>query len=317
MKSFKFLAVALGVFAIATSTATATTLYGEAFNSSAADVTILEQPDTTTNFVDYSNFTVGSTSFSIPESPRMIPGSDPTRGILIRANSDDATPREAAVNIIAGNVPITFTGNYRVSFDAYMNVPILDDGMGGVTLPGGSTEQLLWGVGTGDFIVEARNTRNSGTLGTWGWLDNENGYGTEDAAIFENGTELADLGDTQGLEAIPFNAAFEAPIVPDAPNNAAGNQWVEVDVDVVNGNVSVYFKGPTAAQRVLFFSEASAATEGAVMLGYEDPFSSITTEPDGMWGLFDNFVVTQIPEPSSALLGLFGLGWTLLARRKR
>ena len=147
-------------------------------------------------------------------------------------------------------------------------------------------------------------------MGTWGWLAGENGYGTEDAAIFENGTELADLGDTQLGEDAPFNAAFDMPVTPGAPNNAAANQWVEVDILVVGGNVSVNFNG------VEFFNQDSAATDGFAMLGYEDPFGSITSAPDGMFGLFDNFVVKEVPEPASAGLLLFGL-FGLVARRRR
>ena len=41
-------------------------------------------------------------------------------------------------------------------------------------------------------------------------IGTENGYGTEDAAIFENGTELNDLGDTQLGEDAPFNEAFDS-----------------------------------------------------------------------------------------------------------
>ncbi len=312
--TLKNIALSLSIIFLGVSSVSAAVLYSEAFESSAANVTILQQPDTTVQFLDYGNMTIGSTSYSIPESPRMITGSTDTRGVLIRANSDDATNLAAAVNIIAGNTPMSFSGDYQVSFDAYMSIdPIVDtDGDGVVDLPSGSTEQLLWGVGTSNSVPEARNTRNSGVEGTWGWLAGENGYGTEDAAIFMDGTELADLGDTQTGESVPFNLAFDSPITPGAPNNAPGNSWVEVDIFVQGGSVQVLYNG------VEFFNESSSATDGYAMLGYEDPFASTTNSPDGMWGLFDNFVVQEIvPEPNAGLLSLYGLGFILAVCRRR
>ncbi len=123
MNSIKTLC-ALSLVALLATSATAATLYSEAFDSLAADVTVLQQPDTTVDYVDYSNFTVGNLNFSIPESPRMVPGSADTRGVLLRANKDDDNPAAAAVNIIAGNSPLFLSGDYSVSFDMYMNVPV-------------------------------------------------------------------------------------------------------------------------------------------------------------------------------------------------
>lgn len=252
--------------------------FAEDFDSQAtAFVTIQSQPDTTVTFVDYSNMTVGSTSFSLPEAPRPIGGSAPTRGVLVRANITGGAA--AAVNILAGNTPVSFSGRYRLSFDAWQNVPTSP-------VPGGSTEQLLWGVGLDTTApIEARNTRLSGTMGVWGWLCGDNGYGTEDAAIFQDGTELADLGDTQTGEGVPFNEAFDQPLVPGAPNHAAANQWVRVDVEVDPSGVRVFFNG------VEFFNQPGLSPRGFAMIGYEDPFGSVGTDPDGQWCVFDNFRV--------------------------
>ncbi len=304
-------ASALTIGVLVSSSSAVTIFYSEAFDTSAANVTVLSQPDTTVSYVNYGNMTIGSTNFMLPESPRMIAGSAATRGILLRANADDATSAPAAVNVLAGNVPQQFSGDYCLSYDMYLSVsPITQNPDGSFSLPSGSTEQGLWGVGVGDSIVEARNTRFSGTKGTWGWIDGENGYNFEDASIWEDGTNLAQLGDTQLFQDVFFNAAFPNPIVPDAPNGAAGNSWVEVDVVVQGGEVAVFYNG------VEFFREASSATNGAVMFGYEDPFGSISNSPDGMWGLFDNFVIKEVPEPNAGLLAL-ALALPLLATRRR
>lgn len=279
-----------------TGAAMAGTVFAEPFDSAAADVTINAQPDTSATFVDYSNFSVFGTNFSIPEAPRPVAGGAATRGVLAQANISAGVA--AGLNILAGATPINFTGDYTMSFDAYMNLNTNP-------FPSGSTEQMLWGVGTDNADpIEARNNRGSGAVGTWGWLANENGYGTEDAALNEGDTELADLGDTQTGEGAPFDAAFDDLL--GGVHAAPALQWIRVDIEVAGGNVNVLFND------VLFFSEASASTDGFAMLGYEDPFSSVSDQPDHQWALFDNFTV--VPEPASLTLLLIGVG--LLGRRR-
>jgi hypothetical protein len=253
--------------------------FAEGFDSQAtANVTEVAQPDTTVTYVDYSNMTVGATTWSLPEAPRRIPGSAATRGVLIQCNTD-STPAATAVNLIAGSTPILFSGRYRLSFDAWINVPI--------PIPSGGTEQLLWGVGVDNITpIEARNNRGAGTAGIYGWICGENGYGTEDACINDGDFELADLGDLQPGESVPFNEAFDSGI-PGTANNCAGNRWVRVDIDTDATGTRVYFNGYE------FFNEPNGiAQPGYAMIGYEDPFSSISASPDGQWGLLDNFRVT-------------------------
>lgn len=275
-------------------TAGAGTLYAEPFNDANANVAVNQQADTIVSYVDYSNMTIGGTNFSIPEAPRPVAGGAATRGVLMQANL--ANGAAAGINMLAGKTPMSFTGDYTVSFDAYLNVEIPP--------PSGGTEQLLWGVGNDNAgSIESRNTRNDGAMGTWGWLATENGYGTEDAAIFLDGTELADLGDTQPGEDGPFNAAFINDI--GGPNADPAAEWIRVDIEVAGGNVRVLYNG------VVFFDQPSVGTDGFAFLGYEDPFSSISAGPDSQWGLFDNFTV--VPEPAS--LALFALGLPLLRRR--
>lgn len=300
-------------------------LFSETFDDASADVKINAQADTAAEFVDYS-------TLGIPEAPRTVSGAA-TSGVKLQGNISAGTA--SGVNVVAGASPVAFSGNYRVSFDSWQN-------LNNNPFPSGSTEQLLWGIGTDDAdVIEARNTRNSGAMGTWGWLAGENGYGTEDTAIFENGVELADLGDTQTFEDTNFNLAFPCHAdgnptdgSAEPPNGAPINDWVQVDIDVLdNGdgtsNVAVYFNF------VEFFSETvdSASASGFAMLGYEDPFGSVNSDPENSFGLYDNFVVTAdpsgvptgtiplptgcaVPEPATGLLSLCGLIGLLAARRK-
>ncbi|MCA8977755.1 MAG: hypothetical protein KDC98_23725 [Planctomycetes bacterium] len=251
--------------------------YAEGFDSQAtADVTITAEPDTNYMFVDYGNMTIGSTTFSVPEAPRKIPGSAPTRGILMQVNLTAVAPK--SVNVFAGVVPYTFAGRYRLSFDAWINVP--------VPFPGGSTEQLLYGVGTDGNVILGRHTIASNPLGVWGWLAGENGYSSEDAVICEGGFRLENFGDQQiGYEHF-FDDAFDQ-ASGSALHNTPCNQWVRVDIDVDGANIRTYYNG------IEFHNQTVITLPiGYAMLGYEDPFSSLGTLPDAQWGLFDNFRVT-------------------------
>ncbi|MFO1078225.1 MAG: hypothetical protein U1E73_10945 [Planctomycetota bacterium] len=252
----------------------------EGFDSQAsANVTVLSEPDTAVMFVDYSNMTIGTTSFTIPEAPRRIPGSAATRGVLIQANLTAALP--AAVNILAGTTPIPFSGRYRVSFDCWINVP--------VPLPGGSTEQLLWAVSSDGLTPnECRHNLATGALGVYGWLAGENGYATEDAVIAEGPLRLDRLGDQIAGQEHFFDDAFDEAILT-AVHNTPANHWTRVDIDVDGTTVRVYYNG-------IQFHNVTAAIPpaGFAMIGYEDPFGSLGTQPDAQWGLFDNFRV-QLP----------------------
>lgn len=307
--------------------------YSEGFDSAAADIKINQEADTAVSFVDYGNFTRGGSTFMIPEAPRQVAGSAATSGLVLEANLTAGAA--AGINVLAGATPVNFSGDYRLSYDVWLNE-------NNMPFPSGSTEALLWGVGNDDMPpIESGANRGSGAIGTYGWLNNENGGATEDAAINENDAELADLGDTQTFENVPFDAAFPCnadgtPSTPDAdpPNGAPMLDWVQVDIDVRdNGdgtsNVGVYFNF------VEFFSEnvANASVNGFAMLGYEDRFGSVNSDPDNTFGLFDNFTVSPnpmgpptgtipdptgciIPEPSGGLILLMGLAVSTLFRRR-
>jgi hypothetical protein len=259
--------------------------YAEGFDSQAsANVTILAEPDTAVTFVDYSNMTFGTATFSIPEAPRRVPGSAASRGVVLQANLTAAVT--SAVNILAGSTPIQFSGRYRVSFDAWINVPN--------PLPTGSTEQLLWGVSVdGVPPIECRHNLALGASGVYGWLAGENGYSSEDSVVCDGGLRIAQRGDQQTGNSVYFNDAFNQPVVGGV-TNAPANQWVRVDIDVDAAGVRVYYNG------IEFHSVTPAMTPGFAMLGYEDPFSGLGSNKNAQWGLFDNFRVTT-PNGTGAL----------------
>ena len=278
-------------------------LFSEGFDSSAANVKVNRSTVSAVDYVSYANLTVGATNFAISEAPSKVAGSAATQGVLMRVNHTGmpgGTGSPAAINMLAGATPVAYSGNYAVSYDVYMNTSNPNEI--------GSTQQALFGLGTNnDVTLEASFNRSvAGITGTWGWLTNENGA-AEDAAINQNGTELADIGDTDsqdvqaGISPNLFNQAFPRTTVPTI-NASAARQWVHVELRNVQGQVSVLFNG------VKFFGNSkdpnisSTATSGFAMLGFEDRFASIAVQPDLAWALFDNFVVREV---SATTPGIF------------
>ncbi len=258
--------------------AEAQVLFKEGFNSApTANVLQNSETDTIVQFVDYSSFVVGAENFSIPEAPNMVTGSAATSGVLMRANLVNGAP--AIINFIAadapGGTPISFSGNYRLTFDMWLSVRV-PVGLGG-------TEQLVYGIGHDGGVPLGRSNRLQNTVGTWGWVATELGYSTEDAVIYENTTELERLGNTQVGQEQPFVDAFGG-----NPDQAPANAWTEVDVLSMDGNVQVRYNG------VLFHDVASSATSGFAVAGYEDAFDSLAEFPDFQWGILDNMVVEAI-----------------------
>lgn len=310
----KCFAAAFAVVLMATNAmATGEVLFSEGFDSDAANVKVNQSPDSAVEFVDYSNFTVGATNFSIPEAPKMVAGSAATKGILVTVNQGDDVAAAEAVNILAGLDPIAFSGNYLVNFDVYMSTHT----------GSGTTEQALYGVGTNDddTLEAAQNRNNDGTglaKGTWGWITGENGAGTEDFAVNIDDVELADIGDGNVADATYapqlFNTAFEETSL-ETTNNSAALQWVSVAVQVYDGEVSVALNNTQFFPNAKGNPDVTFTTDGFAMLGYEDRFSSISDPADLTWAVFDNFTVRAIPEPSSVVLLL--MGCCGLVRRRR
>lgn len=276
----------------------ATTASAQFFTDGLDDVsawTVATQADSTAAVVDYS-------TLGIPEAPNMVAGSGATTGVRFDANLTAGSA--SAANIIGavsgGNADLALS-TYEVQFDMWINV--------GVPIPSGGTEQGLWGIARTNSTALGRNNRVADGDGIWGWIAGENGYGTEDAAIFDGSTELADLGDTQPGEDVKFNNAFTSNF---GSADAPANSWVTVKISVNNGEVITSFND------VQFFRESGLVTAGDVMIGYEDPFGSLSGDPANQFGIIDNVIIDDmvtIPEPTSlALLGLGGLA--MLCRRR-
>lgn len=287
--------------ALSASAVRAGTLFSEGFDTEETSrVSVLRRSSSDMAYVDYSDFgrsapsAGGSTlRVHIPEAPNRIAGSAATRGVVLSALYDGP---ERSIFLLAadaaGGVPILFTGNYRVRFDMWLSMDPAN------TNKSGTTEGGMWTVNAPGGVAPARFYRSSST-GNWGWLDTDGDLGTAsgDAAFFTNGTPIQLL--ENGTDSPLFSSAFPqaSPFI-----NTAANQWTAVEISVAGTHIRVKFNGVT------FFDQDTTLTEGFAGLGYDDIVSSSTpggggsVSPNWQFGVFDNFVVDEIPDlPSLAV----------------
>ncbi len=251
-------------------------LYTEGFDSEeSAKVEEQATSDAIVRYVDYANLTVGAEQFELPEAPNQLEGSAPTRGVFFQMNLSAGAPN--AANLFAADGPggnvIEFSGNYRLTYDAYISVA--------TPIPSGGTEQILWGLGLDDQI-HARHLREGAEplQGIWGWTAGENGYRSEDSTIYDGESLLEQKAD--GDSGALWGRAY--------PTGLPRGAWVQVQVEVVKNEARVFYN------EVLFHSVAvpEAVSQGRVMFGYEDAFGSISGAQDFQWGIIDNVQVETV-----------------------
>ncbi len=281
-------------------------LFSEGFNDEAS-AKVLSNSGTgmIIQYVDYSLMTVGETAHHIPEAPRHIEGTLPTRGVLLRVNYP-ASPAvvQRIVNLAAadssGLQRLVLTDNYRLKFDFYLRLSPAVTLAGGVPTNTGTTEQMLWGVGYNAITPMGRGTIGTRGSGVWGWLSTEGGYsaanGSDASICTDTAVVMGRNMDLLGLDtATYFSPAFGADASP-VPN-APANQWVEATITVRGGQVTVQYM---AAGRVAtkFYENIPGTVGGGAMVGYEDSASSASFAPDQQWMLLDNMVVEDLPPPT-------------------
>jgi len=325
MKKIAFSLAALTA-AVTVSSASANVLFQDGLDN-LSNFTLSPPTDATAQIVDYSSFSVphplgAPVIRSHPEAPRPVSGSAATTGLMFTAN-DSGGPgfTGAAAGMSATTTTATFSGTYQLSFDMYLSV---GNGVTEFFPDVGSTEQAGAAVGRSNTtsIDSGWFERASGD-GVVTWITDENGFGSADAGLWNDGVEIMRRGDTKtSPEGATFNADLWNSAFPDGTNfgvnQTPANTWVEGDIAVTdqgdgNSRVSVFYNG------VRFFTSIvpNADVAGAVSIGYQDPFSSISSQPDFQYGIFDNVTVSDtvtVPEPAS--LALLGLGGIAMLRRR-
>ena len=241
--------------------------------------------------------------------PIPLPPSGATTALRITVNKDSAagSGAGAAVNLYPTNV--TFSGNYSVRFN--MN---LIEGSG---FPASSTEGAMFGINhsaqatnwwAGSAILSgwgAANTNVWESDGIWYWVSADNQYsGGNYLAYTGAGGKLPNTGwqlitaktAASFVNAFPTNV-FTTLGGPGLVANGSyfniltANNWSDVEIKQFKGVVTLLIdKTP-----IIAYTNATSFTNGTLMLGYEDPFSSVGTLDASVY--FSNLRVVAIGVP--------------------
>ncbi len=303
-------------FLFSLSSANATTLYLDNMESAAGwGVNAFggpPAPDVAAMFgYDYS-------ADGIPEAPNSQGGDAATTGVKLEANLVDP-PGAAGYTLYP--VGQNFTGPYQLRFDVWMNYDA-DERINGAS--SGTTEFIGGGIGydntTPDIGIGAQliATGDGGSASDW--------------RAFGDGTFLSNDDMTGGSRNgfIPYYSDFLVGVAPPVgqaqtafPTGVAGSpgfQWVTFEINTFNGRSEVFIEKPGGDRLQIavinLLGTAPYTSDGNIGLYYADLFSSVTARPDLTFGLIDNVVVTEIPEPTAALLAVFAAASCLSIRRR-
>lgn len=255
-------------------------------NSTSGDGT----PDSVSTFA-FDYITAG-----LPLAPRSQAGDIGGLRFAVNETSDDAG---AADHITAFYNAAIGVPAYTMKVDMYM----------GVESASGTTEFAHIGVGSDGTDFNSIFTPIAGD-GQFISITGEGGS-SSDYRHFVSGTPVNDGDGSYLNSANTTNATGDTyqAIFPSPPSQFAGspgNQWATVTISV-NPNRVLYSVNGTP----IIIAE-NAETAGFVSLGYTDPFSSVGPH----FVVYDNLVVTEVPEPTTCALAVLALGGLLLKARK-
>jgi PEP-CTERM motif len=299
--------LAVTVGALASAPAMSAVLFQDQMTNAAAWGTNVSSPDNLATFA--YNYSVDG----IPEAPNSQGGDTATSGLKLESNLDAVASAEYQSLYPLGQ---NFVGVHQLRFDAWMNLSLT-----GV----GTTEFIGGGIGydgvTADIASGAQMmaTGDGGSSNDWRAFKSPPQFFIPDAAMA--------AGTHQGSD--PYYANFlpsvAAPAVQGVGSSIAGSpgfQWITVQITTFNGKVEIAIEKPGGTQLSIVdydcndLSDGSGGctTAGNISLFYADFFSSISADPAAQFGLIDNVIVTDVPEPAS--LALMGLGGLMMLRRR-
>lgn len=254
----------------------------------------------------------------VPEAPNTRGGDWAWRGVKLEANTDPGSGEASGFTLYPTGQ--SFTGNYRLRFDAWMNYDAherINDGSAG------TTEFIGGGLGYDDTSAEIN-------VGAQVVATGDGGSGS-DWRAFADGSYLGNpemtAGSRNGLA--PYYADFLPGVAPSLaqaqvshPAGVAGSpgfQWITFEITHANGLADVWIEKPGGDRLRLTTINQNGdrpfTSDGNVGLYYADLFSSVSSRPDLTFGLIDNVVVETVPEPSA--LGLLTIGVAGLLRGRR
>lgn len=280
------------------------TIFFEGFDSAAAsdDWDLFHSsgngiPDYTVDWsFDYSTYFSTFNGTTIPSAPNTTNAT--TRGVRLTVNNNDGLASTAGVSLYPKNQ--TFSGAYAFKFDLWINYPGTAGGSSG------STEHFTCGMNHDGTRVNWDSTTANPSDGLWFAMDGEGGTTDDYRAYLGNpanrpsllsfansgfsasGAAGAGNSDSAWLSIFP-SPTYESPGAP-------GKRWVQVELSQDTNNVVTWrMNGALIAQRV----NSSAFTNGNVMLGFMDLFTSIASPAADAFVLFDNARVEIAAAPAA------------------
>ena len=266
----------------------------------------------------------------IPEAPNSVGGAA-TTGLKLEANIVAPTGGEQTAAVTTG---LSLSGQYTVQAEVWVNAngPFPDGGAG-------STE--FAGVAVGhDGVTAGRNGASLVYDGEGGSSRDYRLYRDVNEQGFSTGQYATDSNNNAGVDYVAAFPGLGAPASQSQTgttnDGSGGFQWmtllVEVDTDALGvsgltgdlGTATFTLTSADSGNTVVAgtidnsnnLDGGAINMSGNVALVYADIFSSVSGNAGLSFGVFDNLVVTTVPEPSSlALLSLSGLA--LLRRRRR
>lgn len=337
MSCIRFAALVVATILILPSQARAAVLFTDSFNTaaSAANYTVVTS-DATSSFPTYA---YDYSALGIPSAPNS--GDNSTFGLKLDANNGPGTATAEGITL---HTLLSFSGDYRLKFDAWLNVNGPFGGGGS-----GSTNYLTAGVG-GDGITNNRgpsNAANAGLSGVGGWtaVNGENGNGNDYrlqkdtvvqdvasgqyAAVTDGNGDLPRDGDNDYYAPVqPLGVIVDNLPVQGGQGNQTGTSfvgsfgmdWHEVEliVDADGGT------GGAASMQWLVDglligtldagANGSFSANGRATLGYYDPTANASDAPQYSFALIDN--LTVVPEPASFILLAIAFAGLSMWRRR-
>lgn len=261
---------------------------------------------------NYKLFPDGVNPVEAPVPPA--PGSNgTTRGLRIRVNQSDDFPSRFAVNLYPKNK--TFSGNFVLSFDVWMNYNGPAEG------GSGSTEHSIFGINhTGKNVNWTSFGANftdpaagnalppgvgaSASDGRWFAMTGEGGAGIDMRAVEGTGNgaprnlpnaeggflDRDGDGTVDNADQDPWiGTVFPQPKFE--TKGAPGKRWVHVEVSQFNNVITWSVDG---FMITTYTNTSGQWTSGNVMVGYMDIFNSIPNPPEDNWVIFDNVKVDTL-----------------------
>lgn len=284
----------VAVLAIAASHASAQ-IFSSDLNGDSTGWTIVENGDTSSTFqFDYS-------ALGIPSAPN----GDGTVGVRLASNLTGDDPGGGSAIAISPGIDVS--GQYTVQYDFWLNYHA-----------NGSTEE---GGGAVGYDAAAGDPLNGS-----GFRANTDGDSGTDYRLYAGEGATLDYAIPSLNHTDPANtdlqAAFPAQTAPDAQGTGYTNtlgglafQWHTMLVDVDSGAGTATF----SVDGFEFGTITASADDlsGDISLVHTDPFGSVAGDANLAFVVYDNVVVTQVPEPSASILALVGALAAMAVRRNR